>query len=207
MRSIKNLLTLINDEQAVQLLSDYASIDPAKIAFSLAGKVNFDQRALVEQISLRKKAASKIPSWVIKNTFFHPEGIEQCTSELIANLKANFIHAEILIDLTAGTGVECFALGKNAKKVYAVEADPVRAELLEHNFQEIEFHQAEVFCGTAESFLENHPISSFQQKPVVYLDPDRRPVAGKTNCLLGRCNTQYSIHPFTNFAFRPSCLY
>lgn len=179
MRSINNLLTLINDERAVQLLADYASIDPAKLAFSLSGKVDFDLRALVEQISLRKKAASKIPSWVVKNTFFHPEGIEQCTSELVANLKSTFIQADVLIDLTAGTGVDCFALGKNAKKVYAVEADPVRAELLQHNFGEIGFHQANVFCGTAEEFLQKHPIASFPHKPVVYLDPDRRPVAGK----------------------------
>jgi len=136
---------------------------------------------LVDQFFAQKAAKDKISDWSSNHNLIYPDkvAIEQATSGLLARWKTSLIptDTELLIDGTAGLGVDTFYLSRKALKAIAFEASESRSELLVHNLNSLSVKNVEVISNS----FENQSISSLisnPQKTIVYLDPDRRPADG-----------------------------
>ena len=101
-----------------QFVQDHLSEDPALLLFKYQGKVNFDLRSAVQQISARQKAAKKLPSWSANSDLLFPASIslEQSSSEETAKFKAEGLAGKVMIDLTGGFGVDFFHLSQDFQK-------------------------------------------------------------------------------------------
>jgi len=56
-------LSELNSAEFRQFVQDHLSEDPALLLFKYQGKVTFDLKMAVQQISARQKVSKKLPSW------------------------------------------------------------------------------------------------------------------------------------------------
>ena len=80
-------------------------------------------RDIIEQISARRKAEKKMPYWYKTSGILYPPGvsIEQSSSEITAQYKANLFAGNSALDLTGGFGIDSYYLAKKFDKFcYAV---------------------------------------------------------------------------------------
>ncbi len=135
---------------------------------------------LIEQHFAQKAATSKLPDWSQNPALIYPDkiSVEQSSSSWIAKWKASLVPKEtkLLIDGTAGLGVDCFYLGQRSDRVLAYEIDPLRANLLNHNLALLGLKNFEVLQLGFEEVIGSKSFKN-SQKTLVYLDPDRRPDA------------------------------
>jgi 16S rRNA G966 N2-methylase RsmD len=168
--SINELISLIQREDIREFISANRNEDIKKLVLKYKGRLDFDIAAIAEQISLRKKAESKIPSFLTPSTVLLPKLFEQSTHEEVAKLKTQFIRGESLLDLTAGLGIDAWWIGKTFTRVVCIESSADHTHVLGHNYEALGF-KAEVHNSSAEDFLERDS-SNYD---IIYLDPDRRP--------------------------------
>jgi hypothetical protein len=87
---------------------------------------------LLDQVRLRAKARGKLPA--PERLLLTAEALEQASGVEVATWRARrFATADHVLDLGAGIGGDALALAAAGRRVTAVERDPVRAALLEHN--------------------------------------------------------------------------
>jgi hypothetical protein len=130
---------------------------------------------LAEQISGRRKAKDKIPTFY-SSEIVYPPGInmEQCSSEQTAVFKAKiFLEAlplrKSLIDLTGGFGVDSYFLSKVFKAVHYVEPNSVLFEIVKRNHDHLQGLNITHYNTSAEKFLAED-----QESSAVFIDPSRR---------------------------------
>ena len=163
---------LFSDE-CRSLMHSHAGADPARLALQLQSQLGPKAAWLATQLHLRQKHAHRLPHLLSHpDTRLLPVPAEQSSSEAAAhlrwhNLSTHFQHAT---DLTAGLGTDCRIMAIHSAQVTAVEADPLRAELLRRNHQLLGIPNIEVVEATAEAYLAAASPTDF-----VFLDPDRRP--------------------------------
>ena len=172
-----------NKKEDIRVLEYCRKLDRAeiqKLPFKKPIFSGIENSWLIEQHYAQKAAIIKIPYWGQNPDLIYPDkiSVEQSSSSWIAKWKASLVpkETELLIDGTAGLGVDCFYLGQRSDRVVAYETDPLRANLLNHNLDLLGLKNFEVlqlgFDNVVESFTFENP-----QKTLVYLDPDRRPDA------------------------------
>ena len=155
------------------LLAQHHDADPAALALRLSGQ-GIPAAALASQLKYRARAKSKLPTWLAAGCLFEGKAFEQCSSEAVAALKP-FGSGLAALDLTCGLGVDTSALAGLYTHVTALEPDPVRFRLAQHNLPLLG-HAVTLSPLRAEDWLAAHPDASFD---LVYLDPDRRDAAGQ----------------------------
>ncbi len=137
---------------------------------------------LVNQFYALKAAKQKIPGWWENLEIIYPDklSVEQATSEWIARWKAGLIpeDCKLVIDGTAGLGLDSYFLGSKSEKLIAFELQNDKAKLLEFNLEKLGLQNFEVFTNDFEMALEELEIP-FPEKTIVYIDPDRRPEIDK----------------------------
>ena len=122
--------------------------------------------AAVRLVESRRKATSKFAR--ADAMWFNSVGLEQATSELVAEHKARrFADASLVIDLCSGIGGDTIAIAEHAP-VIAVDASHAMCRRLNWNVQANgrSDHVLSV-CARAETF-------SFPSHARVHIDPDRR---------------------------------
>jgi 16S rRNA G966 N2-methylase RsmD len=126
---------------------------------------------IVKQIEARQKAKQKLPEWHQKDgiLFPHKTNLEQSSSEISAKFKASQLTGSTLVDLTGGTGVDCYYISQKFEKGFYIDPNVELCELAVHNF-EILNAPIEVVNTTAEDFLERYE----QKVDVMFIDPSRR---------------------------------
>jgi len=133
---------------------------------------------LVEQHFAQKVAMLKISEWNGNEKIIFPDklSVEQSSSGWIAKWKSSLVpeNTELLIDGTAGLGVDCFYLGQKVNHVVAFEIDKSRAAILEHNLNALNLRNFDVINAGFEEVISLFPITN-PERTLVYLDPDRRP--------------------------------
>jgi hypothetical protein len=161
---------VLNSEAGSRLLATIAkvrSIGPADVS-------RFRRLAPPEAVSAairlslgRRKAAAKFERghqmWV------DPVGIEQCTSELIANHKAARFACPLVVDLCAGIGGDALALASRTD-VLAVDLDPGMCRRIRYNAEVYEVADRILpVWARAETF-------ALPDGAWLHLDPDRRAI-------------------------------
>lgn len=164
-----------------QFVQDHLNEDPALLLFRYQGKVDFDLKAAVQQISARQKAAKKLPSWASDSRIIFPPSIslEQSSSEETARYKANNLSGKIMVDLTGGFGVDSYFLSQNFERAIYCEQQEELAVIAANNLEILTPGKFEIFQGDGLDFLEK----STEHFDLIYVDPARR---GKGNQKLYR---------------------
>jgi 16S rRNA G966 N2-methylase RsmD len=136
---------------------------------------SWDRALILDQIKARTKARHKLPTWIAtENIIFPPPDlIEQCSSEATAQYKASIVNGKTFVDLTAGVGIDSWAMSSRFESGICIERDQNAAALLQHNFEILRGAQndkrIEIINTAAESFIE-----SMSSVNLVYIDPQRR---------------------------------
>ncbi len=131
-----------------------------------------DYREILTQIVGLSKARKKLPTFYNTPKIYYPSRVsmEQCSSEITANFKASLFSGNVLIDLTAGVGVDVIAFSKHFEKVIYCETSQELCEIAAHNFAAMKIDNIEIFNGDGLEFLKNSP----DKFDVIYIDPSRR---------------------------------
>lgn len=159
-----------------RFLLEHEHDDPIKILLSKKNILGYPAEFIANQLDCRKRAKDKLPAWYANAEVIYPpkQNLEQCSSEIAAKAKADFIQAfglnKILVDLTGGFGIDSFYFSKIFKKVIHVERNAKLCELAEENHKRLGVKNLEYANQTAEVFLQSLAT------PVdwIYLDPSRK---------------------------------
>ncbi len=166
-----------------ELIEKNIDADPAKLALKL--NVDRDVReAVCMQIKMLKRAKSKLPRHYQSRCWLPQLALEQATSEVVAAEKFSG-NGLLAFDLTCGLGVDSQALARRYERVISIEPDAELAEVVRHNLQLLNIKNVEVVCTTAEEFIANW---KGENPDLIYLDPDRRDVAGKKVVVFEDCS-------------------
>jgi hypothetical protein len=165
-------LSEVNSAEFRQFVQDHLSEDPALLLFKYQGKVNFELKAAVLQISARQKAAKKLPKWVADSRIVFPASIslEQSSSEVTAKHKAENLSGSLMIDLTGGFGVDCHYLSQGFDRAIYCERQSELFQLSRHNLELLNPGKFEFFEGDGLKFLEK----TKHHFDLIYTDPARR---------------------------------
>ena len=169
------------EQDFIQLHADQ---DPHQIALSGKKYPNFDLGKLASQIQARQKLARKLPFWVSHANLFFPASIslEQASSEVTANFKANIVHGNVL-DASGGMGVDSAAFAKKANQVVYVERQQDLKEITAYNHAQLGYKNIQHVLGDGLAYL-NQATTTFD---FIYLDPARRNAKGDKVLLFKDC--------------------
>ncbi len=169
------------EQDFIQLHADQ---DPHQIALSGKKYPNFDLSKLASQIQARQKLARKLPFWVSHANLFFPASIslEQASSEVTANFKANIVHGNVL-DASGGMGVDSAAFAKKANQVVYVERQQDLKEITAYNHAQLGCKNIQHVLGDGLAYL-NQATTTFD---FIYLDPARRNAKGDKVLLFKDC--------------------
>ncbi len=169
------------EQDFIQLHADQ---DPHQIALSGKKYPNFDLGKLASQIQARQKLARKLPFWVSQANLFFPASIslEQASSEVTANFKANIVHGNVL-DASGGMGVDSAAFAKKANQVMYVERQQDLKEITAYNHAQLGCKNIQHVLGDGLAYL-NQATTTFD---FIYLDPARRNAKGDKVLLFKDC--------------------
>ncbi|NAY91269.1 class I SAM-dependent methyltransferase [Muricauda sp. JGD-17] len=130
------------------------------------------QKELVAQLEARKKCKEKLPTWFNTENIYYPNklNIEQSSSEITAQYKADLIEGKSLLDLTGGFGVDTYYFAKKINRVVHVELNPDLSAIAAHNFNVLGSENVTCVSNDGIAFL-NQTKNSFDW---IYVDPSRR---------------------------------
>jgi hypothetical protein len=155
-----------------QFVQDHLQEDPAHLLLKYQGKVAFDLKNAVQQISTRQKASKKLPSWASRPDLIFPASIslEQSSSEETAKFKAQGLQGKKMIDLTGGFGVDYHQLSLGFEAGVYCEQQTELFQLASHNLELLNPEKTEFFEGNGLEYLEK----SSSHFDLIYADPARR---------------------------------
>jgi len=133
-----------------------------------------------------RRASRKLPTLSATAGFRFPTllSAEQCTSELLAAFHATLIDTGSRVaDLTAGLGVDIFAIASRASEITAVEIEPAVADALTHNSQILGHDNVTIVQADSMSWIENKS-DGFD---AIFIDPYRRDNNGGRVFTLSDC--------------------
>lgn len=176
-------LSELNSAEFRQFVQDHLTEDPALLLFKYQGKVTFDLKMAVQQISARQRAAKKLPAWSENPNLLFPASIslEQSSSEETARFKGEGMTGKSMIDLTGGFGVDFFYLSQEFEKGIYCERQPELFQITKHNLEQLGPSKGseplegldrkfEFFEGDGLSFLKKTELHF----DLIFADPARR---------------------------------
>ncbi len=160
-----------------EFILENKNADEKKLLLSKKEILGIPSTVIANQISGRRKAKSKLPTWYqTKGIVYHSNlAIEQSSSEATAKFKTQIIkgllkNRKSMVDLTGGFGVDSFFLSKIFDQVNHVEPTKELVEIVTHNHSQLQARNIQYHTQSAEEFLkENHP-----RFDLIFLDPSRR---------------------------------
>ncbi len=157
-------------------LHQQCDADVRNLALKKPPSLEWPYALILDQIKTRQKAKNKAPDLYKTSGFIFPSAdvFEQASSSACANYKASLVSGTSFVDLTAGCGIDGFALAKRFKEGALIEKDFDTYEVLAHNLTVLK--KLNYFSGllsshhkTAEDFLHE-----LKHCDLIYIDPQRR---------------------------------
>jgi len=138
---------------------------------------NLPASIVIDQISGKRRAKEKLPTFYATNGIIYPPSInvEQSSSEATARYKVEIVKSlnlksyRLLVDLTGGFGVDTLYFSKLFEKVTYVEPNTSLLEIARHNHQSFGQSNIKYLNVPAEDFLKGNDSAD-----LVYIDPSRR---------------------------------
>lgn len=170
-----------------RFVHDNLSADPRSLRLKYHGKSlpGIDIDLAITQIECRKKYASKLRPMLEECPYFlFPSELsgEQATSWKLAQLHNSLIpDGASVVDMTAGLGVDAFAMALAGHKVHAIELDEGRYDALVHNIDALRVaDRMTAVHGDCTKVLDGN-------YNVAFIDPARRAADGKRIFALSDC--------------------
>lgn len=125
---------------------------------------------IVQQIKGKKIAQKKFSFLLEEGIIFPPHlNLEQASSQVTAEYKAQLLQGQSFVDLTSGFGIDAYFLSQKFSSVTLVERNPELLGIVKHNWAVLN-RKANFINNELEDFLKENT----QTYDVVYLDPARR---------------------------------
>ncbi|WP_111671585.1 class I SAM-dependent methyltransferase [Algoriphagus litoralis] len=178
-------LSEVNSAEFRKFVQDHRSEDPALLLFKYQGKVNFDLKEAVQQISARQKTTKKLSEWTGNPSLIFPSSIslEQSSSEITAKHKAENLSGSLMIDLTGGFGVDVHYLSQGFEKAIYCERQTELFQLSSHNLELLNPGKFEFHEGDGVQFLKGTNLYF----DLIYADPARRGIGNQKLYKLQDC--------------------
>ncbi len=167
--------SFFTSEEAEEFYSKHQHDNLEQLLLKFSSDV--DKRALSLQLEARKRAETKLITWHGKKGIVFPpkQNLEQASSEITANYKANILPFKTSVDLTGGTGIDSWQFAIKAEKHTLVEPDKSLCAITAHNFDVLNITNTTYINSKAEEFL----ATTKQQYDLLFIDPSRRSTSGK----------------------------
>ncbi|MBV7268237.1 THUMP-like domain-containing protein [Winogradskyella luteola] len=158
------------------------------IASLLLKGIPFDDvnpKDIVEQIEAKKSCEKKLPTWFNAKNIYYPNrlNIEQTSSEVTAEYKANLVIGKSLIDLTGGFGVDAYFFSKRTETTIYCEINTELSQIVKHNYKALNVSNIECFNENGIDALK----CIDKEFDWIYIDPSRRDDTKKKVFLLSDC--------------------
>lgn len=160
---------LTKEEQV--FIQDNHNVDITRLILEHHKYPNLDIKKLANQINIRKKAISKLPTWSNNPAIFFPSTIswQQCSSEYTAKYKSHLLDGKTLVDLTGGFGVDVFYFAQTFEEVIYIEQDTELTTIVGYNYEVFNQKNIKIINGDSLEILKK-----LSDVDVIYLDPARR---------------------------------
>ncbi|MDO5395304.1 MAG: hypothetical protein Q4F07_05005 [Bacteroidales bacterium] len=163
-----------------RFIKENSDKNPADMRLAYAGKKNdeFDYGFAITQIECRRKFGKKLAQTLgICPDFVFPSVLagEQATSDALAHWHAGLVkEGSIVVDMTAGLGIDCLHVAERASRITAVERNALTADALAYNAGRMEYTNITVVEGDSVRMLKDGCLCG----DVVFIDPARRSQTG-----------------------------
>ena len=128
-------------------------------------------RAIAEQISCRKKAKKKLPSFNNSDFLYNPVSLEQCSGDAAAKFKSGLLKGTRILDMTGGLGIDDLYFSKNFNELIYCEMDKTIFRMTEYNFKNLKIDNVKFINNDSAVELDKFADNYFDW---IYLDPARR---------------------------------
>ena len=155
-----------------EFINSNLDVDISKLALKKNPFPNANWIEVLNQISAKKKAKEKLPTFFNTTNIIYPSkiSVEQTSSEQTALYKSTLLTGDSLIDLTGGFGGDDYYFSKKIKLVIHCEINPELSEIVRHNFTALKAKNISCIQGDSSETLEKLN----QKFSWIYIDPSRR---------------------------------
>ena len=160
------------NQATIDFIRAYAEADVRQLALQGTKNPEVDLTFALEQIAGRQKAKTKLPSWAAIDGIVYPPhlSMEQCSSEQTARYKALIAgKGALIVDLTAGFGVDMAFISQNYQKAVHVERQAPLCAISSQNYKLLGLNHIEVVCADGASYLHQ-----LDHADLIFMDPARR---------------------------------
>lgn len=141
------------------------------LAFKKSPFDGIEMKDLMQQIQGRQIIRKKVPILNQKGILFPPKlNLEQTSSAITAEFKAQLIPGKSILDLTGGFGVDCIAFAQHYDQVIHIEQNEMLQSLAQHNFEHLGLTNISSHAQNSIAFLKE----TNRAFDVIYVDPSRR---------------------------------
>jgi len=173
------------NEATLEFIRIHADEDVRQLAFLGKKNPEVDMAYALDQIAGRQKARIKIPSWAATDGIVYPPHIsmEQCSSEQTARYKALIAgKGDMIVDLTAGFGVDMAFMSAGFKQAVHVEMQPQLCSISSENYKRLGLNHVQVVCSDGVEYLHQ-----MQHADLIFIDPARRDQHGARTYGIADC--------------------
>lgn len=174
------------NQATIDYIRQHADDDVRKLALQGNRFPEVDLTYALEQIAGRQKARIKLPSWAVLDGIIYPShlSMEQCSSEATARYKASIAGTgNLLVDLTAGFGVDMAFVSPNFNQAVSVEQKASLCTISSENFSRLGLKRVKVICGDGVDYLHQ-----MDHADLLFIDPARRDEHGGRTYGIADCS-------------------
>ena len=174
------------NQATIDYIRQHADDDVRKLALQGNRFPEVDLTYALEQIAGRQKARIKLPSWAVLDGIIYPShlSMEQCSSEATARYKASIAGTgNVLVDLTAGFGVDMAFVSPNFNQAVSVEQKASLCTISSENFSRLGLKHVKVICGDGVDYLHQ-----MDHADLLFIDPARRDEHGGRTYGIADCS-------------------
>ncbi|MFK5890892.1 MAG: class I SAM-dependent methyltransferase [Flavobacteriaceae bacterium] len=184
--------TSILNKDVQDFINIHLKSDISKLILKGSPFTDVSIQELATQIEAKQKCINKLPTWFKTEGIYYPNklNIEQTSSEITAQYKANLITGSMLIDLTGGFGVDCYYFAKPFKQVVHCEINTALSEIASHNFKALKALNITTVAKSGIEYLKDSDVTY----DWIYIDPSRRDVNTKKVFFLNQCVPDITQH-------------
>ena len=160
------------NQATIDFIRAHTEADVRQLALQGTKNPEVDLTFALEQIAGRQKAKTKLPTWATVDDIVYPPhlSMEQCSSEQTARYKASIAgKGTLIVDLTAGFGVDMAFISQNYQKAVHVERQASLCAISSQNYQHLGLNHIEVVCADGVDYLHQ-----LDHADLIFLDPARR---------------------------------
>ncbi len=173
---LSNQLQSVLKKEIQDFIYLYEQLDENKLILSQRELNSVPTTLIAHQITGRRKAKYKLPTWYATPQIVYPTSLnlEQSSSEATAEYKRQFLLRHIskrvkAIDLTGGFGIDTFFFSKIFDHVDYIERNKELLAIAQHNHQQLDATNISYHACDAEEMISESTHWDF-----IYIDPSRR---------------------------------